>query len=348
MNEVDLIQGVAKALEHLGLGLAVHVELQPPCPTRDVDAILSIGRGKARHEFVIEAKRAIGPAALGAALAQLDLAQHATQLPGLLVTEYITPPMAERLRELKRAFVDVAGNCYLETPDFLVSVAGRKPATEMTVIRGGQAFTPAGLKVLFALICAPELANAPQRKIAAAADVALGTVPAVLADLRKTGRLLQAGRNRRLHATKRLLDEWAMGYAQQLRPKLLLAVYDVPPFETWKTWQVDIDQLRWGGEPAANLLGGYLQPGVLTLYGDKLPARLMIERMVKPAILLGTNRALELRKPFWGKPLQHQGRPDTVAPALVYADLLATGEARCLETAGRIYDDYLARLFPAG
>lgn len=348
MNEADIIQGAAKTLEQLGVGLTAHAKPPPLGPLSDVDATLSIGRGKARHEFVVEAKRAIGPATLGAALAQLDHAQHATKLPGLLVTEHITPPMAERLRELKRGFIDVAGNCYLETPDFLVYVVGRKPAAEMAVIRGGQAFTPAGLKVLFALICAPELANAPQRRIAAAADVALGTVPAVLADLRQTGRLLQAGKNRRLRTDKRLLDEWAMGYAQQLRPKLLLSTFHAPQFETWKTWRVETYPFRWGGEPAAHLLAGYLQPGVLTLYGDKMPLAFMAQQTLRPTGLLGTDRALELRKPFWGKPLQHQGRPDTVAPALVYADLLATGEARCLETAGRIYDDYLARLFPAG
>ncbi|MCK7592293.1 type IV toxin-antitoxin system AbiEi family antitoxin [Pseudomarimonas salicorniae] len=348
MNENDLIQGVAEALEQLGVGLTARAELQPTAAKRHVDAILAIARGKARHEFVIETKPAIGPATLGAALAQLDHAEHATRLPGLLVTERITPPMAERLRELKRGFVDLAGNCYLETPDFLVYVVGRKPEAQMTVSRGGQAFTPAGLKVLFALICEPELANATQRTIAANAGVALGTVPTVLADLRQTGRLLKAGRNQRLNSDKRLLDEWAMGYAQQLRPKLLVATHHAPQFETWKEWPVEPYRLRWGGEPAAHLLEGYLQPGVLTLYGDKMPLAFMAKQQLRPVGLLGTHQALEVRKPFWGKPLEYQGRADTVAPALVYADLLATGEARCLETAGRVYDELLARLFPAG
>ncbi len=348
MNKADLIQGAARTLEQLGVGLTARAKQQPLAPTHEVDAILNLTRGKARHKFAVEAKRTIGPATLGAALAQLDHAQQATKLPGLLVSQHITPPMAERLRELKRGFIDVVGNCYVETPDFLVYVAGRKPVAEMAVIRGGQAFTPAGLKILFALICAPELANAPQRTIAAAADVSLGTVPGVLADLRQTGRLLQAGKHRRLRADKRLLDEWAMGYAQQLRPKLLFAAFHAPQFETWKTWEVETYSFRWGGEPAAHLLTGYLQPGVLTLYGDKVPPAFAAQQALKPAGVLGSDRALELRKPFWGKALQHQGRPDTVAPALVYADLLATGEGRCLETAGRIYDDCLARIFPAG
>ena len=42
------------------------------------------------------------------------------------------------------------------------------------------------------------------------------------------------------------------------------------------------------------------------------------------------------------------GEPEdgnTVHPLLVYADLLATGDARCIETAKMIYDGYVARLF---
>jgi hypothetical protein len=62
---------------------------------------------------------------------------------------------------------------------------------------------------------------------------------------------------------------------------------------------------------------------------------------------LAQDHLLELRKPFWGRALRVEGRPDTVPPALVYADLLATGDARCIETAQMIYDDHLARLLPA-
>jgi hypothetical protein len=57
-------------------------------------------------------------------------------------------------------------------------------------------------------------------------------------------------------------------------------------------------------------------------------------------------RTVEWRKPFWGK-VPAAARPDTVHPVLVYADLLATGEARCMETAQLVYDEYLARLLPA-
>jgi hypothetical protein len=34
-------------------------------------------------------------------------------------------------------------------------------------------------------------------------------------------------------------------------------------------------------------------------------------------------------------------------PLLIYAELLATGDARCLEAAKRVYEDHLTRLFDA-
>lgn len=58
----------------------------------------------------VEIKKQVTPATLGAVLAQLDRLKG----PGLLATGYVTPPMAERLRQLNIQFIDLAGNAYLE------------------------------------------------------------------------------------------------------------------------------------------------------------------------------------------------------------------------------------------
>ena len=39
--------------------------------------------------------------------------------------------------------------------------------------------------------------------------------------------------------------------------------------------------------------------------------------------------------------------PNVVPPVLIYADLLATGDDRCRETAGMVYDKYLAKTIAA-
>lgn len=297
-------------------------------------------------DYVVEAKARLAPASLGAAAMQLQHAAAVTGHPALLITEYITPPMAEKLRDQKQQFVDAAGNAYLEAPGLHVMVMGRKPPAEHTNTNAGKAYTTGGLKVMFALLCEPALANATQRVIATRAGVALGAIPAVLADLRQAGHLAERKQGRRLATTKRLLDEWALTYARRLRAKALQTTYSVKDFDSWPQWTLEAPAVLWGGEPAAKLLVQYLRPGILTLYAEKLPPRLLVaQQLTKVHHVTDGQRVLEWRKPFWGHmpPAPH---PDTVHPVLVYADLLATGDARCIETAQIVYDTHLARLLP--
>lgn len=346
MPEPVLIDRATQGLRDLGLKVAVLREPRGAGTVR-ADGWLRIGKGKETTDYLVEAKRAVTPATLGATVAQLRDQATAANRPTLLITDYLTPPVAERLREQQQQFADAAGNAYLDGPALLVYVVGRKPLATQARTRTAKTFTANGLKVLFALLCDPALAAAPQRTIAAAAGVALGAVPAVFGDLQEAGHMLTAEKNRRLNATKRLLDEWALAYARLLRPKTKIATYNTPNFDTWKDWHIDPDQARWGGEPAAQLLVRHLKPGVLTLYAERLPPKLMIEQRLVPAGLLGLPPYLEVRKPFWGKTLLTDAQASTVPPALVYADLLATGDGRCIETAQLIYDGYLARLLPA-
>lgn len=352
------MEDAAAALARLGLE-SVILGWQPQLPWLESDGLLRVGKGDAHITYAVEAKRHLTPDTLGAATARLRRVTEASGHPGLLVTHCLSTPMAERLRALKQPFADAAGNAYLEGPGLLVYVTGRKLEGEaaMAATATSRAFTSAGLKVQFALISDPALADAPLRAIAAAAGVALGGVPAVLADLQRSGALLVQRKKRRLNATRRLLDDWALDYARRLRPKTLLKIYTSPNFDAWESWQLDPAQALWGGESAARLLVPHLRPGVLTLYAEKMPARLMVEQRMTPVSAtlmqqrLIEQRVIELRRPFWGRlPAAEPSAaqlPGSVPPALVYADLLATGDSRCLETAEIIYDRYLARLFPA-
>lgn len=344
--EANLIERAIGALR--GHGLNVALRNQPKLAAQiEADAWLRVGKDKQHVDYVVEAKRAVAPATLGAVVAQLRDDAATAKQPLLLVTAYVTPPTAEKLRTLDQQFVDAAGNAYLNGPGFLVYVTGRKPEDLRGPPRPGRTFTTTGLKVLFALICDAELAAAPYRTIAQAADVALGALPPVLRDLEHQRYLLVAGKKRRLLATKRLLDDWALAYARTLRAKALAATYVAPKFETWPEWDLDPNEARWGGEPAANLLVDYLRPGVLTIYTRKLPPRLAVEQRLVAAGRLAQERLLEIRRPFWGNTLKLEGHPKTVPPALVYADLLATGDARCIETAQMVHDQFLAQLFAA-
>lgn len=341
-----LIDCAIHGLQNLGLGV---VRQKTPRGTGAVrvDAWLRVGKGKATTDYLVAIKRSLTPAMVGATLAQLrDLAAGAKR-PALLVAEYVTAPVAETLRAQRQQFADATGNAYLEGPGLLVYVTGRRPSADRVRARTARTFTVNGLKVLFALLCDPGLAAAPYRAIAAAAGVALGALPAVLADLQEAGQLLVADKTRRLDGTKRLLDEWAFAYARLLRPKTMAGAYTTPAFETWKDWRLDPAEARWGGEPAANLLVRHLRPAILTIYAEKLPARLVVEKRLVPVGRMALPPYVEVRKPFWGKTLRIDVDANTVPPVLVYADLLATGDGRCIGTAQIIYDAHLARLLPA-
>lgn len=314
-----------------------------------VDAWFRVTKDRKHVDYAVEVKRQVTPQTLGAVVAQLNNWGELTKKTPLLVTTHVTPPIADRLIEMNQQFVDAAGNAYLDAPGMFVLITGRKLEKDADTIaeKPGRAFTTAGLKTLFALICNPQLATATYREIAAAADVALGALPPVLTALQKTGHLNVLGNKRKLNTTRRLLDEWALAYARTLRPKQLLRTLVAPTFETWRAWDLHAEHAKWGGEPAAALLTKHLAPGVLTLYADKLPARLMVQHRMTTAKPNDEHNLVEVRKPFWGEDACNSDLTDLVPPALVYADLLATGDARCIEAAQMIYEAHLARLFTA-
>lgn len=312
-----------------------------------VDTHLRITKDKQHTDYAVEVKRHVTPQTLGAVVAQLKHRAAAGNQPPLLVTAHITAPMADQLAALNQQFVDAAGNIYLDAPGMFVLITGRKPEKQTVAERPGRAFGPVGIKTVFALLCNPALAAAPYRDIAAAAEVALGGLPSVLAGLQQAGHLHVLGNKRKLVATKRLLDEWALAYARTLRPKQLLRTLVGAAFETWRGWDLLRDHAKWGGEPAAALLTAYLKPGTLTIYAEQIPARLIVAHRLTTAQPNDARDLIEIRKPFWGAALHAAGRADVVPPVLVYADLLATGDARCIEAAHMIYEDCLAEFLPA-
>lgn len=327
-----------------GLGLTVEVvQLEPRAGRVHADAQVRIQHAGVRAIYAVEVKRTLRPATLGATLHQMErLGRQA-----LLVTDYVTPALADELRARHVAFLDAAGNAYLEQPRLLVWVKGQKPAARPVAPEIGRAFQPTGLQVLFALLCNPQAINLPYRELAVMAGVAHGTVGWTMPDLQRlgfVGELKGKRGTRRLFQAERLLAQWVDAYARLLRPRTLIGRYYVPTLDGWKDWPVARHDALWGGEPAGALLTKYLRPGELTIYADKLPGTLAAKQKFAKEPAPGHTAAVEVRKRFWnfaGNP-RH---PDLVPPVLVYADLLATGDARCIETAKMVYEGYVARLF---
>jgi hypothetical protein len=297
------------------------------------DALVRLKRGAEDVLVAVEVKRGLRPGTLGATLLQLGRLGETA----MLMADYVTPPLAEQLRAHKIAFADAAGNAYIERPNWLIWVKGEKP-TEGAYApeQKGRAFQASGLRVLFALLCKPKLINENYRAIAAEAGVAHGTVGWVMAELPTLGFVAEIAGKRRLLQPERLLQQWVEAYARKLRPKLLVGRYQADG----NTWQTTLDPLKyaavWGGETAAAKMTNMLRPEITTLYVRKRDPALIHAARLKP----DPTGNVELVTRFW----EFENDPLELAPAiLVYADLLATGDARCIEVARELHGGIVAR-----
>ena len=330
--EQGLLAHAVKAMEPLGLQFKV---LRPE--TRDgdhrADATIGLRFGGRRLRYVAEVKRGLRPTTLGAVIHQL---RAYGGIP-LLVTDHVTPPLADALRVQGVEFIDAAGNAFLNRPPLLVFVKGQRRTDEGLALERGRAFQATGLQVLFALLARPELVARPYREIAPAAGVAHGTVGWVMAELPGLGYLAKVGGRRRLINGERLLDRWTEAYARTLRPKLLLGRFrgDMAALQA-RTAQWPGDLLI-GGELAAARLTRHLRPGTATFYAQAIDPRVLLKLVLKA----DAEGNIDFRRRFWEFP----GEDAHLAPTLLtYADLLAIGDARCLETAQLLRGQLLARL----
>lgn len=295
--------------------------------------------------YTVEACPTLQLATLGATLQRLA---RFTGYKALLVADYVGPALADELKARDIAFIDTVGNAYLADGPLLIWVKGQKRPAKPAAIAMGRAFQPTGLQVVFTLLCNPAAINRPYRELAAMAGVAHGTVGWVIPDLQQQGFVddLNGKRGtRRLFQHERLLNQWVDAYARVLRPRLLLGRYFAPTLEDWQNWPLP-DRAAWGGEPAAALLTEHLRPGELTLYAAQIPALLAARQQWLKAPDAAHPTVVEVRYRFWRFP-DDSTNLERVPPLLVYADLLATGDARCLETAQLIHDTYLTELFTA-
>jgi hypothetical protein len=340
--EKETLRNAIKAAQSHGLAIELITEARQKKHPQG-DAVVRVRHGEEETHYLVEYKRNLRPANLGITLHEM----HRLGQPVMLITDYVAPDLAEELKQRGIPFLDAAGNAYIKQANLLIWIKGQKPAAKASVIPAGRAFQPTGLQVIFTLLCNPQAINLPYREMAKMAGVAHGTVGWVMPDLQQLGfiRDLQGKRGtRRLFGQERLVNQWADAYARVLRPRTLIGRYYVAGFEGWKNWPIAQYGALWGGEPAAAMLTEYLRPGEMTLYAEKMPSLLAARQKFMKEVGPRHMAAVEVRRRFWHFPSDPE-RSNIAPPLLVYADLLATGDARCIETAKMIYKAYIVRLF---
>lgn len=310
-------------------------------PRAKADVTIELNVGGQLYPYAVEIKRIDRFAAIGQVKQQLDY----FPLPGLLIAPRITTETADKCRELDVQFIDANGNAYLQAPGLFVLVKGQRPRTNeeinVAAMEMPRAGTPTALKGIFALLCRPDLLNAPYREIKQAAGIALGAVGWVFFDLNARG-YTAGGKgkgDRRMLERQRLIEEWVINYPIKLRPKLNPKRFHAPDPNWWR--QIDITQYaaQWGGEVAADKLTGHLRPNTATIYMQpKNAGRNLTKLVVNNKLRAATDGEIEVLEAFWDFP-PDATKPDIVPPILVYADLLATMDPRNYETARMVYEE---------
>lgn len=259
----------------------------------------------------------------------------------LIVADYVNPSLAELLKEQGIWFLDTGGNSYIKHLPVFIYIKGNKPVENLKV-HINRAFRPSGLKVIYAFLSNPKLVNATYREIAETADVALGTVGWTINDLIQTGFIVDMGdRGRRLKEKRKLLERWLVSYAEKLRPKLERGRYKASTADWWQTASLQSLQAYWGGEVAADKLTHYLKPEIITLY---LPEKHLTKLLLSHKLRKDPAGNIELLETFWHIDNDESICP-LVNPILIYADLIASGDSRNIETAKIIYEQELAEHF---
>jgi hypothetical protein len=267
--------------------------------------------------------------------------------PLLLVTRQVGPQHADALIRSGTAFMDTAGNVFLDLPGLHITVIGRKTGMpDAHSQTPGRAFRPNGLRLLYAFLTDPLLDSDPPsallnqnyRMISRRTGVSLGSIGWLLNDLRDSGYIIQDG-HRRLVDRSDLCQKWVANYTDRLKPKLQVRRYASRSPDWWQGIASCGTGVLWGGEVAAAKLTQYLRPATATIYAWSSPSNLIVDAGLR----VDDAGDVSIVVPFWldGTP---SGHGDCVHPFLVYADLLASDLDRNLDAAQRVRDGLLRHI----
>ncbi len=224
------------------------------------DAVLALETPAGTQQYEVQLKRRVSPSSAAAVTATGD------RRP-LVVSPYISPPVADIWRRQDVHYVDSAGNMFLRWPGLLVDVRGRpQPPSGRARALPLRAFQPSGLRILFLLLTEPDTVRRSYRDIAVSSGMSLGTVSMVFHDLERAGtctpatragsftgsRSSSTGGSRRTDWTCSRGCRWAASTAR------------TPTGGDHADEAMRAEGAQWGGELAAHLLNPHLRPATAT------------------------------------------------------------------------------------
>lgn len=303
---------------------------------KELDGKITFKTNSRKYNAYIEVKKELRNHQLPAILKQKE-----NYHPLMVISEYIFPKIKEELRKQNIAYLETNGNIYFKVEDIFLWLEGQKPIPQETE-KAGRAFTKTGLKLVFHFLLNEDLVNLTYREIAERTGIGFGNINVIVTDLKNQGFLVQENKNRyRLVNKKELLNKWMTAYQDKLKPALVLGTFrflDEKDYIRWQQLPLKIGKTWWGGQPAGGMLTNYLKPAEFILYTEEKRNELIRNYFLVPDI----NGNVTVYQKFWQ---QDDKNSNVVPPLLTYVDLMSTTDRRCIETAQKVYNEFLQSKF---
>jgi hypothetical protein len=142
----------------------------------------------------------------------------------------------------------------------------------------------------------------------------------------------------RLKSKEELLTRWVTAYAEKLRPTQLLGNY-TGSNDLLNNQEDYSEKFIFSGELAAARLINYLKPQKVTVFLEK---NNLNDFLLKNRLKRDESGEVEILERFWNYEF-NEVKENLVHPILVYADLIASGKQRNIETAKILYEKQIDR-----
>lgn len=278
--------------------------------------------------FACNVKSQVGKANYNLVVQELGRLKEQTSKPLIVAAHHFSPESLERLPQEGICIVESCGNCNIVVPPLFININGQKSVHVKE--SKGKAYTDAGLKVIFYFLLDDANINKPYRQINEETGLSLGTIKNVVEELTNRMFVVKTTKGRWMKNKKELLDIWQTYYNQTLKPKLMMKEMEFADAESRRNWEkISLpDGACWGGEGGAYMTDHYLIPEQFDIYTDVPSVKLMMTRKMRFEV----NGSIKVYQKFW-----NGSNNEKVAPIiLLYADLMGSGNSRCIEAAQRL------------
>lgn len=253
----------------------------------------------------------------------------------IFISNYISKDAAKELRKFKINYLDTSGNAFINTDYIHIFIEGQKAKTQEKNNQT-RAFQEVGVKLILFLLSNPNNMQLSYREIAEKTNVSIGSVSNVMSELEEMNFLLKTENSRILKNKKELIERWIIAYSEVLKPRIFRKKMKFIKNNDFHNIPINNLPLPcvWGGEPAASLLTNYLRPENFIIYTNNE----MSELTKNLGLVPDEYGKVEVSQMFWSYEDNYR---NTAPPLVVYAELMASGYERNIETAKIIFDNEL-------